>query len=54
MPKFRVIRTHDGIPAGTIKSLPDSHLTRYMVETGLWEVVSEKPVRARKNTKTSK
>lgn len=41
MPKFKVIKAHDGIEEGFIKVLPISSLTEYMVANGYWEEVKE-------------
>lgn len=41
MAKFRVIKAHDGIEAGTIKVLAPSRLTAKMVQNGWWEEVQE-------------
>jgi hypothetical protein len=44
MAKFRVIKAHDGIEAGTIKVLAPSRLTAKMVQNGWWEeVVDDQP-----------
>lgn len=45
MPKYIVVKEHDGIKAGTVKSLPDSPIARYMVKEGYWKEV--------RNTSTS-
>ena len=41
MAKFKVIRAHDGIAEGTIKELPASAVTAYMVKNGWWEALPD-------------
>lgn len=42
--KFRVLIAHDGIAEGSIRELPASPVTAYMVKHGFWaEVKEDKP-----------
>lgn len=41
MPKYKVIKAHDGLPEGAERLLPVSSVTKYMVENGYWEEVVE-------------
>lgn len=44
MAKFKVIRAHDGLAEGTIRELPASAITAYMVKHEYWvEVKDEEP-----------
>lgn len=55
MTKFRVIKAHDGIEAGTIKVLAPSRLTAKMVQNGWWEeVVDDRPEAKKPNPKSKK
>lgn len=55
MAKFRVIKAHDGIEAGTIKVLAPSRLTAKMVQNGWWEeVVDDLPKPEKPNPKSKK
>ena len=54
MAKFRVIKAHDGIEAGTIKVLAPSRLTAKMVQNGWWEEVKEAKPEAKKPKPQSK
>lgn len=48
MARFEVIKAHDGIGVGTIKSLPHSYITDYMVKNGYWRIIEDeqKPLKA--------
>lgn len=54
MAKFRVIKAHDGIEAGTIKVLAPSRLTAKMVQNGWWGEVKETKPEALKPAPKSK
>ncbi len=54
MAKFKVIRAHDGLEAGTIKVLAPSPLTAKMVQNGYWaEIPESEPVKPAKSNKPS-
>ena len=54
MATFRVIKSHDGLEAGTIKVLAPSRLTDKMVKNGWWEEVDETPAPKPKPSKKKK
>lgn len=37
MARFKIIKAHDGLQAGTIRVLPASPVTNYMVKNGYWK-----------------
>ena len=43
MPKYEVIKAHDGLSAGTIKDVPADSISAYMVENGYWREIAEEP-----------
>jgi len=56
MAKFRVIKAHDGLEAGTIRVLAPCAVTAEMVRRGYWEEVKPQPQKktTSKSPKTKK
>jgi len=54
MARFKVIKAHDGLQAGTIRELPASPVTDYMIKNGYWKEVKPEDLTAKKNNKSDK
>lgn len=54
MAKFKVIKAHDGLEAGTIRVLAPCPITAEMVRLGYWEEVKPEKPKAVKPKKAKK
>lgn len=54
MARFEVIKAHDGLQAGTIRELPASPVTDYMIKNGYWKEVKPGDPTTNKNNKSGK
>lgn len=50
MPKYEVIKAHDGLPVGTIKDVPADSISAYMVDNGYWREIAEPIVNKQKKS----
>lgn len=52
MARFEVIKAHDGLQAGTIRELPASPVTDYMIKNGYWKEVKPEDPTTKKSNKS--
>lgn len=51
MPRYKVIKAHDGLQVGDIRTLPASSVTAYMCAQGYWREITPKNPKVQENKK---
>ena len=51
MPRYKVMKAHDGLQVGDIRTLPASSVTAYMCAQGYWKEIAPKGTKVQENKK---